>query len=46
MSRPDEIRDLDGRHDRFVRDVLEPLEFQFDLDLGLRRRGQKNSATS
>ena len=38
---PGEIGDLDGRHNRFVRDVLEPLKFQLHLDLGLRRRGEK-----
>src|SRR5947207_15501554 len=38
---PSEICDPDGSHDWLVRDILQPLELQFHLDLRLRRRGQK-----
>jgi hypothetical protein len=37
-----EICDFHHGPHGLVRDVLEPLEFQFHLDLRLRRRGQGN----
>ena len=38
-----EIRDGDCCHDRFVRDVLQPLEFQVDLNLRFCRSGKKKN---